>query len=86
MLKRFVSGLLWTCLVTLVGCANVQPSVGQMPTVSSCPKLVPCVLTASSVKTNGDLNLLIDQVEADWAICAAQVDAIVVCQKDDTDA
>ena len=38
-------------------------------------------------RTNGDLNLTLEQTEADWAVCAAQVDMIFVCQnKAKTDA
>ncbi|WP_459618763.1 Rz1-like lysis system protein LysC [Bordetella sp. 2513F-2] len=65
----------------LASCASAPPSPALQASVNSCAPVVPCVLTASSATTNGDLLQLIDRIEADWAICAAQVDAVVTCQQ-----
>ncbi|HCP77983.1 MAG: hypothetical protein CML16_01955 [Pusillimonas sp.] len=86
-LKRFASGLISLCLLTLLGCASGPPPQVPAVTVNQCPPVVPCVLQPANPRTNGDLNLTLEQTEADWAVCAAQVDMIFVCQnKAKTDA
>ncbi|MCD9473060.1 Rz1-like lysis system protein LysC [Photobacterium phosphoreum] len=65
----------------LPGCGAGQVSPVPQLTVLQCPPVVPCTLTAIAPKTNGDLNLALDQAEADWAMCAAQVDMTYQCQK-----
>ncbi|WP_237757268.1 Rz1-like lysis system protein LysC [Enterobacter asburiae] len=32
-------------------------------------------------RTNGDLNAMLDETEAAWAVCADKVDTIVACQE-----
>ncbi|WP_424451363.1 Rz1-like lysis system protein LysC [Paracandidimonas soli] len=67
--------------MTLFGCASGQPPQVPELMVNQCPPVVPCVLQAASPRTNGDLNLTLEQTEADWARCAAQVDMIYSCQQ-----
>lgn len=38
-------------------------------------------MQAAAPRTNGDLNLVLEQTEADWASCAAQVDMTYNCQQ-----
>ncbi|WP_258196826.1 Rz1-like lysis system protein LysC [Pseudomonas japonica] len=47
------------------------------PTVSGCPAVVRCTLTATQPRDNGELQTALDNAEADWARCASQVDVIV---------
>ncbi|MCV5231363.1 Rz1-like lysis system protein LysC, partial [Escherichia coli] len=36
-------------------------------------------------RTNGDLNALLDETEAAWAVCADKVDMIIACQERDSE-
>src|SRR5690606_38858502 len=81
MLKKFALGLTSLCPLILSGCGNVQPIEVPVIMVNQCPPVVPCTLQPASPKKNGDLNLLLDQTEGDWAFCAAQVDMIYNCQQ-----
>jgi|GEM_PF-6483114 len=38
-------------------------------------------MAPSNPQTNRDLDLLLDQREQEWAMCAAQVDAVYSCQQ-----
>ncbi|MFY2090556.1 Rz1-like lysis system protein LysC [Achromobacter xylosoxidans] len=62
------------------GCASALPSQGPRLTLNTCAPVTPCSLPAAAPRTDGDLNLLIDRLEAAWAICAAKVDTIIKCQ------
>ncbi|WP_263264969.1 Rz1-like lysis system protein LysC [Pseudomonas sp. RIT-PI-S] len=53
-----------------------MPSPAPLPTVSGCPAVARCTLSASQPQNNGDLQAALDAAEADWARCAAQVDII----------
>ncbi|EFI3003128.1 head completion/stabilization protein [Escherichia coli] len=43
--------------------------------------LTPCRLDQAAPRTNGDLNALLDETEAAWAVCADKVDMIIACQE-----
>lgn len=47
----------------------------------ACAPVSPCTLPAVSARTNGDLNIALERVEAAWGECAAVVDMIVECQQ-----
>lgn len=80
MLKRYALGLISLCLMILSGCASGGEAPVPPLMVQSCPKVRACHLTAVSPKTNGELNLALEQAYADWAHCAAQIDMVVGCQ------
>ncbi|WP_404840914.1 Rz1-like lysis system protein LysC [Alkalilimnicola ehrlichii] len=65
----------------LYGCASAPPSPAPTLIVNACATPTPCQLPASSPRTNGDLNLLIEEVESAWALCAAKVDAVIACHQ-----
>ncbi|HGD7655304.1 TPA: Rz1-like lysis system protein LysC [Escherichia coli] len=69
------------CLLTLSGCGNVRRSPEVQLTVSGCPRVTPCRLEQAAPRTNGDLNALLDETEAAWAVCADKVDMIITCQE-----
>ena len=50
-------------------------------TVSGCPRVTPCRLDQAAPRINGDLNALLDETEAAWAVCADKVDMIIACQE-----
>ncbi len=79
--KKYAFGPIILYLMLLSACGSAQPLPVPMITVQQCPPVIPCSLTAANPQTNGDLNLLIEQVEADWAACAAQVDVTYQCQQ-----
>lgn len=54
--------------------------------LNTCAPVTPCSLPAAAPRTDGDLNLLIDRLEAAWAMCAAKVDTIIKCQDEASDA
>ncbi len=81
MLKKYARGLSSLFLLILSGCGSVRPPVAPVITVNQCSPVVPCVMQAAAPRTNGDLNLVLEQTEADWASCAAQVDMIYNCQQ-----
>ncbi|MCK6733664.1 Rz1-like lysis system protein LysC [Enterobacter bugandensis] len=68
-------------MLTLSGCGNVRPSPEVLLTVNGCPRVTPCSLNPSAPRTNGDLNAMLDETEAAWAVCADKVDTIVACQE-----
>ncbi|EOJ3666714.1 TPA: Rz1-like lysis system protein LysC [Escherichia coli] len=68
-------------MLTLSGCGNVRYSPEVQLTVSGCPRVTPCRLEQAAPRTNGDLNALLDETEAAWAICADKVDMIIACQE-----
>ncbi|WP_214292722.1 Rz1-like lysis system protein LysC [Escherichia coli] len=69
------------CLLTLSGCGNAPRSPEVQLTVSGCPQVTPCRLEQAAPRTNGDLNALLDETEAAWAVCADKVDMIIACQE-----
>ncbi|MEY5644767.1 Rz1-like lysis system protein LysC [Salmonella enterica subsp. enterica serovar Corvallis] len=69
------------CLLTLSGCGSVRPSPEVQLTVSGCP----CRLERSAPRSNGDLNAVLDETEAAWAVCADKVDTIIACQERDSE-
>lgn len=71
----------FACLLTLSGCGNVRHSPEVWLTVSGCPRVTPCRLDQATPRTNGDLNALLDETEAAWAVCADKVDMIIACQE-----
>ncbi len=83
MSKKSAIGLIVLCLLVLSGCASTRRLSVPTLTVQQCPKVIRCTLTATSPRTNGELNLALEQAQADWAMCAAQVDMIYNCQSDD---
>ena len=44
-------------------------------------RVTPCRLGQAAPRTNGDLNALLDETEAAWAVCADKVDMIIACQE-----
>ncbi|WP_395279202.1 Rz1-like lysis system protein LysC [Enterobacter bugandensis] len=68
-------------MLTLSGCGNVRTSPEVQLTVNGCPRVTPCSLNTSAPRTNGDLNAVLDEAEAAWAVCADKVDTIVACQE-----
>ena len=78
---NYVTGLLSLCLMLLAGCETAPPSPAPQLTVTGCPAVVPCHLSATNPLKNGDLLTDEDRAEADWADCADQVDMIYKCQQ-----
>ncbi|WP_234922143.1 Rz1-like lysis system protein LysC [Salmonella enterica] len=72
-------------MLTLSGCGNVRHSPEVQLTVSGCPRVTPCRLEQAAPRTNGDLNALLDETEAAWAVCADKVDTIIACQERDSE-
>nr|WP_279116937.1 Rz1-like lysis system protein LysC [Enterobacter soli] len=68
-------------MLTLSGCESVRPSPEVPLTVNGCPRVTPCSLNPSAPRSNGDLNAMLDETEAAWAVCADKVDTIVACQE-----
>ena len=79
--KIYAAGLTLLCLQTLSGCGRVQPSPEVQLTVNGCPRVTRCSLNPSAPRSNGDLNAILDETEAAWAVCADKVDTIVACQE-----
>ncbi|KTH84973.1 hypothetical protein ASU93_18050 [Enterobacter hormaechei subsp. steigerwaltii] len=44
-----------------------------------------CRLGRSAPRSNGDLNQVLDETEAAWAVCADKVDTIIACQERDSE-
>ncbi|MEY7446734.1 Rz1-like lysis system protein LysC [Klebsiella pneumoniae] len=76
-MRIYAAGLTLFCLLTLSGCANVQPSPEVLLTVNGCPRVTQCRLEKSAARTNGDLLTALDEAEAAWAVCADKVDTII---------
>ncbi|WP_217647994.1 Rz1-like lysis system protein LysC [Azotobacter beijerinckii] len=74
--RNCATGLLGLCLTLPAGCSSVPPSPVPTLTVSACPLVVPCRLSPSSPRSNGDLLEALERTEAAWAECAAQVDMV----------
>ncbi|HGC1103459.1 Rz1-like lysis system protein LysC [Escherichia coli] len=72
-------------MLTLSGCGNVRPSPEVQLTVSGCPRVTQCRLERSAPRSNGDLNAVLDETEAAWAVCADKVDTIIACQERDSE-
>ncbi|EOC5914287.1 Rz1-like lysis system protein LysC [Salmonella enterica] len=68
-------------MLTLSGCGSVRPSPEVQLTVSGCPRVTQCRLERSAPSSNGDLNAVLDETEAAWAVCADKVDTIIACQE-----
>ncbi|MCU7783397.1 Rz1-like lysis system protein LysC [Lelliottia amnigena] len=68
-------------MLILSGCGSVRPSSEVQLTVNGCTRVTPCSLNRSAPRTNGDLNAMLDETEAAWAVCADKVDTIVACQE-----
>ncbi|MBW3150224.1 Rz1-like lysis system protein LysC [Salmonella enterica subsp. enterica serovar Javiana] len=79
------AGLILLCLMTLSGCGSVRPSPEVLLTVSGCPRVTQCRLERSAPRSNGDLNAVLDETEAAWAVCADKVDTIIACQERDSE-
>lgn len=78
-MKLCALGLISLCLL---GCANTTttPPSPPPPIIEHiCNTPEPCRLRASEPRTNGDLNLSLEAARADWAQCAAKIDAIIRC-------
>ena len=67
-MRIYAAGLTLFCLLTLSGCANVQPSPEVLLTVNGCPRVTQCRLEKSAARTNGDLLTALDEAEAAWAV------------------
>lgn len=80
-MRIYAAGLTLFYLLTLSGCANVQPSPEVLLTVNGCPRVAQCRLEKSAARTNGDLLTALDEAEAAWAVCADKVDTIISCQE-----
>ncbi|WP_227658528.1 Rz1-like lysis system protein LysC [Enterobacter chengduensis] len=72
-------------MLTLSGCGGVQSSPEVQLTVSGCPRVTQCRLERSAPRSNGDLNTVLDETEAAWAVCADKVDTIIACQERDSE-
>ena len=79
------AGLTLLSLLTLSGCGSVRPSPEVQLTVSGCPRVTQCRLERSAPRSNGDLNAVLDETEAAWAVCADKVDTIIACQERDSE-
>ncbi|WP_374700465.1 Rz1-like lysis system protein LysC [Iodobacter sp. BJB302] len=64
----------------LSACASAPKSPAVQLIGIGCPSVTACRLPASQARTNGELSLAIDDLEAAWHSCAAQVDMIQSCQ------
>ncbi|WP_230472579.1 Rz1-like lysis system protein LysC [Gibbsiella quercinecans] len=65
----------------LSACTSAPQSPEVQLIAPGCPKLNACQLPASNPLTNGDLAQEKNRIEAAWATCADQVDAIIQCQE-----
>ncbi|WP_373318713.1 Rz1-like lysis system protein LysC [Laribacter hongkongensis] len=74
------AGLPLLCLTLLAGCASAPPSSVPPLIVNGCPGVSACRLPPSRPQTNSDLLTLVDELEAAWHDCAAQIDTIRACQ------
>ena len=83
--RIYAAGLTLLCLLTLSGCGTARPSPEVQLTVSGCPKVTQCRLDRSAPRSNGDLNQVLDETEAAWAVCADKVDTIIACQEQDSE-
>ncbi|WP_226020419.1 Rz1-like lysis system protein LysC [Serratia symbiotica] len=68
-------------MLTLSGCGSIRPLPEVQLTVSGCPRVTQCRLERSAPRSNGDLNVVLDETEAAWAVCADKVDTIITCQE-----
>ena len=84
-MRIYAAGLTLLCLLTLSGCGSVRPSPEVQLTVNGCPRVTPCSLNPSAPRSNGDLNAMLDETEAAWAVCADKVDTIIACQERDSE-
>ncbi|MBY0444706.1 MAG: Rz1-like lysis system protein LysC [Burkholderiales bacterium] len=78
--KKSGIGLMLACLLMLSACASAPKSPAVQLIKIGCPTVTACRLPASQIQTNGELNQAIDDLEAAWHSCAAQVDMIQSCQ------
>ncbi|MNP00287.1 hypothetical protein D3C76_920760 [compost metagenome] len=69
-------GLISFCLMMCAACVSVPPSSERQSIVLGCPAVTRCALSATSPLTNSDQLRDIEQVEAAWHDCAAQVDMV----------
>ncbi|WP_417761724.1 Rz1-like lysis system protein LysC [Shewanella sp.] len=78
MLKR---GLILLCPLLLSACASGLQLPAAPPIDNGCPRVIPCALPPANPKSNEGLSDEVDQLEQAWHACAAQVDMIVDCQR-----
>ncbi|MGA4473871.1 Rz1-like lysis system protein LysC [Ectopseudomonas chengduensis] len=69
------------CLALLAGCMSAPPSPEQTLTVTGCPVVTPCSLLPAAPQSNAQLSDDNDYLQAAWAECAAQVDAVYQYQQ-----
>lgn len=79
--KKSGIGLMLACLLMLSACASAQKSPAVQLIEIGCPAVIACRLPAIQAQTNGELNQAIDDLEAAWHSCAAQVDMVLKCQQ-----
>lgn len=81
MTRVLVIGAGSLCLALLAGCMSAQPSQEQTLTVLGCPVVTPCSLLPAAPQNNAGLSDDNDYLQAAWAECAAQVDAVYQYQQ-----
>ncbi|WP_373280522.1 Rz1-like lysis system protein LysC [Iodobacter ciconiae] len=79
--KKSGIGLILACLLMLSACASAPISPVPQLIGIGCPSVTACRLPASQAQTNGELNQAIDDLEAAWHSCAAQIDMVLQCQQ-----
>ncbi|WP_407670338.1 Rz1-like lysis system protein LysC [Nitrincola iocasae] len=83
-MNSIASGLIILCLISLAGCSSGQ----RLPepviiTSGSCPEVKVCTLRAAKPAQNNDLEADLERAIEDWALCAAQIDELLICQEND---
>ncbi|WP_262502146.1 Rz1-like lysis system protein LysC [Pseudomonas lundensis] len=67
--------------MVLQGCESAQPLREQTLIEYGGPVVTRCTLRATAPALNGDLLSDTEQVEQDWATCAAKVDSVYEYQQ-----
>ena len=75
------TGLILLCLLISSSCASVPPSPAPVIIINTCDSPTPCQLSAQAPATNKDLDAMLESTEADWAECAAKVEAHIRCNE-----
>lgn len=81
MTRVLIVGAASLSLLQLAGCMSAPPSPEQTLTVLGCPVVTPCSLLPATPQNNDQLSDDNDYLQAAWAECAAQVDAVYQYQQ-----
>ncbi|WP_412130343.1 Rz1-like lysis system protein LysC, partial [Cellvibrio mixtus] len=68
-------------MLMLSACTTAPPSAPAPIIWNTCETPTACHLVGTRPKTNGDFQLAYERAVADWADCAAKVEAHITCNQ-----